>query len=124
MLLKIRSYVQPSQQYLRNTLEMGSGLVDLIKVEHSLGWLEVIMKIEELLEDFTQDPKPGSRPGSLKRKAASYLGKSAGDKLSKTDLRRLLAKANKMKKSTIKSQRQRGVQLARQVSFVKNMSNA
>jgi hypothetical protein len=82
------------------------------------------MKIEELLEDFTQDPKPGSRPGSLKRKAASYLGKSAGDKLSKTDLRRLLAKANKMKKSTIKSQRQRGVQLARQVSFVKNMSNA
>ena len=37
MLLKIRSYVQPSQQYLRNTLEMGSGLVDLIKVEHSLG---------------------------------------------------------------------------------------
>lgn len=82
------------------------------------------MKIEELLEDFTQEPKPGSRPGSLKRKAAAYLGKQAGDKLSKTDLRKLLAKANKMKKSTIKSQRQQGVQLARQVSFVKNMSNA
>lgn len=81
------------------------------------------MKIEDLLEDFTQPAKPGSRPGSLKRKAASYLGKNAGDKLSKTDLRKLMAKANKMKKSTIKSERQRGIQLARQVSFVRNMNN-
>ena len=82
------------------------------------------MKIEDLLEDFTQSPKPGSRPGSLKRKAAAYLGKHAGDKLSKTDLRKLMAKANKMKKSTIKSERQRGIQLARQVSFVRNMADA
>lgn len=81
------------------------------------------MKVEDLLEDFTQPAKPGSRPGSLKRKAAAYLGKNAGDKLSKTDLRKLDAKAKKMKNSTKKSDRQRGNQLARQVSFVRNMSD-
>ena len=81
------------------------------------------MKIEDVLEDFTQPAKPGSRPGSLKRKAAAYLGKNAGDKLSKTDLRKLDAKAKKMKNSSKKSDRQRGIQLARQVSFVRNMSD-
>lgn len=81
------------------------------------------MKVEDLLEDFTQPAKPGSRPGSLKRKAAAYLGKNAGDKLSKTDLRKLDAKAKKMKNSSKKADRQRGNQLARQVSFVRNMSD-
>lgn len=81
------------------------------------------MKVEDVLEDFTQPAKPGSRPGSLKRKAAAYLGKSAGDKLSKTDLKKLDAKAKKMKKSSKKADRQRGIQLARQVSFVRNMSD-
>ena len=78
-------------------------------------------ELDNLLEDFTQSPKPGSRPGSLKRKASQYLGKGAGDKLSKTDLKRLRAKANKMKKSSKKSERDRGTQLARQVSFAYNM---
>jgi hypothetical protein len=50
-----------------------------------------------------------------------YLGKGAGEKLSKTDLKRLRAKANKMKKSTKKAERDRGIQLARQVSFAFNM---
>lgn len=78
-------------------------------------------ELQQLTEDFTQPAKPGSRPGSLKRKAAQYLGKGAGDKLSKTDLKRLLAKANKMKKSTKKAERARGNQLYRQVMFVYNM---
>jgi len=83
---------------------------------------ETLMEeLQALTEDFTQKAKPGSRPGSLKRKAASYLGKGSGDKLSKTDLKRLRAKANKMKKSTKKSERDRGIQLARQVSFAFNM---
>ena len=64
----------------------------------------VINELERLSEDFTQSPKPGSRPGSLKRKASQYLGKGAGEKLSKTDL-----------------ERDRGTQLARQVSFAYNM---
>jgi hypothetical protein len=78
-------------------------------------------ELQHLTEDFTQAAKPGSRPGSLKRKAAQYLGKGAGEKLSKTDLKRLRAKANKMKKSTKKAERDRGIQLARQVSFAFNM---
>ncbi len=78
-------------------------------------------ELQTLTEDFTQKAKPGSRPGSLKRKAAQYLGKGAGEKLSKTDLKRLRAKANKMKKSTKKAERDRGIQLARQVSFAFNM---
>ena len=78
-------------------------------------------ELQTLTEDFTQKAKPGSRPGSLKRKAAQYLGKGADEKLSKTDIKRLRAKANKMKKSTKKSERDRGIQLARQVSFAFNM---
>lgn len=81
-------------------------------------------QLDDLLEDFTQDPKPGSRPGSLKRKAAQYLGKGAGDKLSKTDLKRLRAKANKMKKSTKKAERDRGHQLLKQVSWANNFGVA
>ena len=73
-----------------------------------------------LWEDFTQKPKPGSRPGSLKRKAARYLGAGAGKKLSKTELRALLAKANKMKTSNKKEERQRGIQLAKQVQWAFN----
>ena len=80
-----------------------------------------LTELENIVEDFTQAPKPGSRPGSLKRKASQYLGKGAGDKLSKTDLKRLRAKANKMKKSSKKAERDRGNQLARQVSFAHNM---
>jgi len=80
-----------------------------------------LQELEYIVEDFTQAPKPGSRPGSLKRKASQYLGKGAGDKLSKTDLKRLRAKANKMKKSSKKAERDRGIQLARQVSFAYNM---
>ena len=61
-------------------------------------------ELQQLTEDLSERAaKPGSRPGSLKRKAAQYLGKGAGEKLSKTDLKRLRAKANKMKKSTKKS---------------------
>ena len=81
----------------------------------------VIKELDSILEDFTQSPKPGSRPGSLKRKASQYLGKGAGEKLSQTDLKRLRAKANKMKKSSKKAERDIGTQLARQVSFAYNM---
>ena len=83
-------------------------------------------ELNSLTEEYSKpllerQAKPGSRPGSLKRKAAQYLGKGAGEKLSKTDLKRLLAKANKMKKSTKKAERARGNQLYRQVMFVYNM---
>ena len=82
-----------------------------------------LSELENIVEDLTGDPKPGSRPGSLKRKASQYLGKDAGDTLSKSELRKLRAKANKMKKSSKKEERDRGIQLARQVSFAFNMRN-
>jgi len=78
-------------------------------------------ELQTLTEDFTQKARSGSRPGNLKRKAAMYLGKGVGEKLSKTDLKRLRAKANKMKKSTKKTERDKGIQLARQVSLAFNM---
>lgn len=83
-------------------------------------------ELQKLTEDFSKpiiekEKKPGSQPGSLKRKAAQYLGKGAGDKLSQTDLKRLRAKANKMKRSANKAERARGNQLFKQVSFAFNM---
>lgn len=83
---------------------------------------QCIKELEQLVEDFTG--KANSRPGSLKRKAAQYLGKGAGEELTRTELKQLRAKANKMKKSTRKDERARGVQLARQVSFAFNMRDS
>ena len=80
-----------------------------------------LKELENIVEDLTGRAKPGSRPGSLKRKAAQYLGKGAGESLSKSELRKLRAKANKMKTSSKKEERDRGIQLARQVSFAFNM---
>jgi hypothetical protein len=82
---------------------------------------QCLEELEQLIEDFKGRAKPGSRPGSLKRKASQYLGKGVGDKLSKSELRRLRAKANKMKTSDKKEERDRGIQLGRQVSFAFNM---
>ena len=79
--------------------------------------------VEVFGENLTRVSKLDNRHGSLKRKAAQYLGKSAGEKLSRTDLKRLRAKANKIKKSTKKSER-RGVQLARQVSWYNNLQGS
>ena len=67
-------------------------------------------------EDFQHRAKPGSRPGSLRRKA----GKKEGEKITDRDLQRLAARARKMKQSTNAETRRRGVQLARQVSWHKN----
>jgi hypothetical protein len=92
--------------------------------EHNQKLQWVHNQLDNLLEDFTGKAKKGSRPGSLKRKAAQYLGKGAGDKLSKTDLKRLRAKANKMKKSTKKAERDRGNQLLKQVSWANNFGVA
>jgi 8-oxo-dGTP pyrophosphatase MutT (NUDIX family) len=69
-----------------------------------------------LTEDFTQRAKPGSRPGSLRRKA----GKGKGEKITASDIKRLRSRANRMKQSDNADTRKRGVQLARQVSWYEN----
>lgn len=90
---------------------------DFFNREYSSDWQSLL----DICEDFTQKEKPGSRPGSLKKKAAAYLGAGAADNgLSKTELRQLLAKAKKMKTSTKKEERARGVQLEKQVRWAFN----
>lgn len=66
--------------------------------------------------------KPGSQPGSIRRKASQYLGKGAGrDGVSKTEARQLLSRARKMKNSENRAERDRGIQLERQARWVLNM---
>ena len=77
-------------------------------------------QIQRAQEDFTQPAKPGSRPGSIKRKAAAYLGKGAGDKLTKSDANKLIAIARRLK-SKGGADKKRGIQLQRQANFIKNM---
>ena len=72
-------------------------------------------------EDFTQAPKPGSRPGSIKRKASQYLGKGAGEKVTVSDAEKLLRKAKQLKQGSA-TQKKQGNQLHRQAMFIKNMA--
>lgn len=71
---------------------------------------------ETLAEDFTGQAKPGSRPGSLRRKA----GLKKGQTMSQADLLRLQGRATEMKRSSSKATRDRGIQLARQINWYKN----
>jgi hypothetical protein len=80
-----------------------------------------LSELENIVENLTGDPIPRSRPGSLKRQASQYLGLGADETLNKYELKKLRAKANKMKTSSKKEERDRGIQLARQVSFAYNM---
>lgn len=78
------------------------------------------MKHENLDDDFSSNAKPIGYSSNPKRKAAQYLGKSVDDKLSKNDLRKLQAKANKIKKSEKKAERQSSIQLAKQIDLKNN----
>ena len=76
------------------------------------------MYIEDVLEEFTKPIQHGSRPGTIKRKAAKYLGKQIGQPLSKQEIRQVEAKAKKIKKSVKKAERSISHQLVKQVDFV------
>lgn len=74
-------------------------------------------------DNFTQIPKIKFKPGSLKRRAAVYLGtKTVIDDLNKTELRQLLAKAKKMKQSSKKEERAKGAQLEKQIQCAFNFN--
>lgn len=77
------------------------------------------MKIEDTLEAFTTPFKPLSPPGAIKRKAAQYLGKIIGQKLTRQELKQVEAKAKKIKKSTVKADRNINHQLVKQVDLIK-----
>lgn len=76
--------------------------------------------ILSLWEDFSQEPNTINRTQALKRRAAVYLDVDVGKKLTRTEFRTLLAKANKMKTSNKKEERQRGIELAKQVQWAFN----
>jgi 8-oxo-dGTP pyrophosphatase MutT (NUDIX family) len=70
----------------------------------------------DVREDLHHPARPGSRPGSLRRKA----GKQAGEKITDSDLQKLQSRANKMQRSSNSDTRARGVQLTRQINWHHN----
>lgn len=76
------------------------------------------MKIEDTLEAFTTPFRPLSPSGTIKRKAAQYLGKIIGQKLTRQELKQVEAKAKKIKKSTVKADRNINHLLARQIDLI------
>ena len=69
----------------------------------------------DVLEDFTKPVVNTSRPGDIKRKAASYLGIQLGESLSRHALKQVTAKAHKIKDSRKKADRTISHQLVRLV---------
>jgi hypothetical protein len=85
--------------------------------EHNKHDWELILS---LWEDFSQKPNAINRTQALKRRAAVYLNVDVDRKLTRTEFRTLLAKANKMKTSSKKEERHRGIELAKQVQWAFN----
>lgn len=63
-------------------------------------------------DDYTNFSR-SARPGSIKRKAATYLGIQLGQPLSKADERLVVAKAHKIKDHGKKAERKLSHQLLR-----------
>ena len=75
--------------------------------------------ILSLWEDFDSE-KIVNKHLNLKDRAAEYLDIEDGNKLNRNELRLLIAKAHKLKISTKKEERARGVRLAKQIERVFN----
>lgn len=77
--------------------------------------------ILELSERYSTESRPAHQ-APLKERAASYLDRDDPNQpLSKTELRQLLSKARKMKQSTKKEERARGISLEKEVQRAFNM---
>jgi hypothetical protein len=81
---------------------------------------EAMFEYINAVEDSAGPAKSTSRPGAPRQRAEEFLGKHIDETLSATDLKRLRAKTNKIKTSESKAERQRGIQLSRQVSWYSN----
>lgn len=73
------------------------------------------MHIDDELENFTRPELHTSRPGSIKRQAAFYLGMRLGQPLTRYELKQVNAKAHKIKDSKKKADRHLSHQLVRYV---------
>ena len=112
--LAIKRELQALGYEIRPTARPGVTGIDLAHPES--GYRQTVKMFKNVTEDFTGKAKPGSRPGSLSRKA----GKKKGEKIHSGDIIALRGKANRMKKSTNKATRDRGIQLQRQLNWYKN----
>ena len=74
------------------------------------------------IDNFDDDVDRNKRLVSSKERAAQYLGETNGSHLSRTYVKRLRAKTNKIKNSAKKAERQKAIQLARE--FVNNAVGA
>ena len=75
--------------------------------------------INDLYEEFLQNSS--LRLGDLKRRAAEYMGIADLNKpLSRTDIRKLLSKAYKIRRSKEKGERARSIQLEKQMQTAFN----
>jgi len=66
------------------------------------------------IDNFDDEVDRNKRLVSSKERAAQYLGETNGSHLSRTYVKRLRAKTNKIKNSAKKAERQKGIQLARE----------
>jgi len=76
--------------------------------------------ILSIMEDF-DSIKLGNPHISLKDRAIDYLDAAHDEKLNRTELRMLVAKAQKLKTSTKKEERARGLRLAKQIQQAFNI---
>lgn len=76
------------------------------------------MTVETILEDFVVPTKPMGRRGNLKRKVVTMIGKNVGDDFTRQDMKTIIAKASKIKRSTKKESRRICHQLVRQVDLI------
>lgn len=86
-----------------------------ISISQSDTWDEVV----ELWEEFQQSAAY-QEPVSLKRQALSFLRKKMHRKLTRSDLRRLSAKINKIKNSENLQERSRSTKLYKELQRVFN----
>jgi hypothetical protein len=77
-------------------------------------WQSILRIWEEFSEPSHTNPHL-----NLKHKAAAFMD-TASHPLTRTELRQLLSKAHKLKKSTKKGERARGIELEKQIQRVFN----
>jgi regulator of replication initiation timing len=79
-------------------------------------------QIFELWENFDEQVESPVRTYQIKQQAAEYLDIDPNKKLGHQELRLLLGKAEKMKTSSKKEVRARGVRLAKEIQGIFNLN--
>jgi hypothetical protein len=90
-------------------------MYDTISITQAAAWDEVT----ELWEEFQQSTEY-QEPVSLKRQALFFLRKKMNRKITRSDLRRLSAKINKIKNSKNLEERSRSTKLYKELQRVFN----